>query len=583
MCGIVGYSIGNDKTFDKDFLRKALSNQRHRGPDAAGHATSESSGLGMIRLRVRSPIKEDNPIQTGGGVYVASFNGEVYTDGDGNIPAGGAGEVETILSTQPGKSVDGMFALAVLNAKADTIQLHRDAFGIKPLMLRTVAGNSYFASEVAPLAQVSDKIRISRESVAQYLAYGRPLAGTFFSDVIMLPRGSKADLHRGQCKVHRHHYASSAAESIAATTPHDLRMHVKRAIKNTTISDRRLGIAASGGLDSTIVCAEMSALGFEELDIVSISAENSLDGIRSLAELKLPGKSWRSWRLHACQFGALEFPRYLARSVKALGFPTRMSSVPLYLKLAEQAADAGVTVLMLGEGADEVFCGYADYLPMKHNASVAKHIDRRVDSSTLGCLLHKSAIQQAELAKDEYMRSLSGDDEWSKLRNLDIEHSLEPLLHRADHLLMQYSIEGRTPFLHGALPSIGYKSSPEDLLRNNFTKFSLRQAYSNLLSSTVLEETKRHFRAPLTAWFAGPLLFWVLSEFHRGAPMLATLGVRREGLDIILAGVKSGNERSCNIAYSLVTLLAWLDWLVQDDLLDDPDLIAAYQEPVRFV
>jgi asparagine synthase (glutamine-hydrolysing) len=471
----------------------------------------------------------------------------------------------------------------LLNPKTNTIQLHRDAFGIKPLMLRRVAGNAYFASEVAPLAQVSNKVRISRGSISQYLAYGRPLAGTFFSDVIMLPRGSITDLHRGQCEVHRHRYASMPAESIAAATPHDLRMHVKRAIKNTTISDRRLGIAASGGLDSTIVCAELSALGFEDLDVVSISAENSLDGIQSLAELELPGESWRSWRLHACRFGALEFPRYLARSVKVLGFPTRMSSVPLYLKLAEQAANAGITVLMLGEGADEVFCGYSDYLPMKHSASASRYIDRRVDSSTLSCLLHKSAIQQAELAKDEYLKCLTGDDEWSKLRSLDVEHSLEPLLHRADHLLMQYSIEGRTPFLHGALPSIGYKSSPEDLLRNRTTKFSLRQAYSNLLSSKVLEETKRHFRAPLTAWFTGPLLSWVLSEFHRGAPMLETLGVRREGLAIVLAGVKRGNERSCNIAYSLVTLLAWLDWLVQDDLLDDPDLIAAYQEPVRFV
>lgn len=583
MCGIAG---GTGRGAEARSMLM-MGRMRHRGPDGEGvFGLPDGSAVAMCRLRIRSrpqdgvPFRlESDPDPARGRDAAAAYNGEVYGLYGGGLalppPAGGAGEVVHIRKAllDPAFHADGMYALAL--AGEDGILLARDPFGIKPLFLRETEDGIAFASELGALL-APGPTRIRRQSVAELLAFGRPLGeATFFEGIASLPAGSTARLGPAGAEIVRRpgaHPAPSLPEERLPVSAGALREAVREAVRRTLVSDRPLGLAVSGGLDSSIIAAELNDLGLEGLATVSVRAEGSGDGLDSLDAIGLPGDAWRSWRHASRVFGPDELPDGIARAARVLGEPTAMTSVPLYLALADAAAGQGTVVLLTGEGADELFGGYASYQRWSAGAaSSAPMLDRLEDFALpparrdlLRALVGGGELDRCRDGFRTRYAPLAGTgnaDDAEGLRRLEMELSLEPLLRRADHALMSRGIEGRVPFLHGEVPSCAFAMPFARGWDRTRTKIALRQAYEGLLPAGLIGEAKRPFRAPAAEWLRGPLAGWLERRFAEGAGRLEALGVRPAGLDLLLAAGRTGDGEASRLCFALSSLLAWLDWL----------------------
>jgi asparagine synthase (glutamine-hydrolysing) len=283
--------------------------------------------------------------------------------------------------------------------------------------------------------------------------------------------------------------------------------------------------------------------------------------VERLSDLQFPDGGWNSWKLHTYLFEAKDFPRYLKESIDILVEPTRQSGMPLYLKMAQIAADAGVKAVLLGEGADELFLGYKSYLPLLDRKDLFS-LYAQADQRDMLCeILGANFFSDTEDELVRILGNLNEDDFWSKLRRVELENGLAPLLYRADKILMRHSIEGRTPFLHGGIPDHASALSVEHLLASGQTKIALRTAFSDCLPDYYQSEVKKPFRSPLTVWFSGQLADWVKREITRGKPIYVQMGFATTKLETLIQLANQGDALASDVCFRFLTLLYWVERL----------------------
>ncbi|MCP3670191.1 MAG: asparagine synthase [Gammaproteobacteria bacterium] len=580
MCGIYGYSGRGSRLLGTEFLNRAIASQKHRGPDGFGTQISASAGLGMVRLRIRAQECEAEPIRVHKNLY-AAYNGEVYSDHLNGVPMGGKDEVVSLYKETPGRQVDGMYSLATLDTINDQIELRRDPYGIKPLYIRESGGLVTFSSELSVLIGRSNKVSLRREAISQFFAFGRPLDDKgFYNEIRSLTPGARAVVKKGKVnyKDVKSDFLLAEKPLISEPTDEEIRSTISNAVSDMLVSNRRIGVAVSGGLDSTILCAELNALGVEDLDLVSVRMQNSVDGIRNIKDLGLKKSCWKSWNLHQREYISGDYIDGLAQTVRVLGEPSRMSSIPLYLQLAEQAAAANITVLLIGEGADELFLGYNKYSQFMQNPSLNDFVFPREIGNLVATLFSVKEMQRLNSVLDSYTCNLPGLSDWEKLRASELALSLEPLLRRADHALMQGAVEGRTPFLHGGVPELARRIPVNALLKNDQTKVRLRRAYRNIISPNYATEIKRHFRAPISIWFQGPLLKQLKHKIMSRIELLSALGMRKTGVEDILSGTAAGSADMVDMSFKILSVIFWIEWLIEIDGLEDSDIVRAVSD-----
>lgn len=570
MCGIVG-AIGHEEA--AHIVRFLLQAIQHRGPDGSGSIADLDRSLGMCRLRIRGTHSISLPISTtygaiGGGW--ASYNGEVYTtvslDGGQIVPEGAVEEVGAILrSLQDHQQIDGMYALSWTPADFQEVSLYRDPFGIKPLYWRQLDHGYAFASEASALAAIAPGVKtIPIETVWEYLAFGKPLGqNTFYSGVSSVPLGGSVRLTRQDAVV-----TPASLSPLRPQAGHigvsDVRAAVKQSAEQCIVSDRHLGIALSGGLDSTILAYELDALGVEHITTISVCIPGVTDGLEDLRALGLPeGGAWITWDHHTVTLSPEDFPGMLRLGVAAFGQPTRMTSVPLYTALAQKARELGVVVLLSGEGADELFGGYSSYLTwqkgapsipgLEHLRAFAFPSHRR---TWISQLLGPEAVDWCDLRFEEIYGNLAEVEPLSALRQLELSLHLEPLLLRTDHCLMRYGIEGRTPYLHGNVPQTAATLTEKDVLRQGQTKAILRAGWRKELA-TQTAAAKHAFRLPIDAWLSSSLATWASTFLREGKQALEGWGCNRDIVESLIQGIQAGDMEAASLGYSLLTLLTW--------------------------
>jgi asparagine synthase (glutamine-hydrolysing) len=489
-----------------------------------------------------------------------AYNGEVYAvtgaEGARWVPRGGLDEARAVGDHLP-DHVDGMYAL-VHRAADGTLHVARDPLGIKPLYLRRHHRGVAVASEITALLDVFDRPRVRRAAVAQFLLLGRVVdGGTFFEGIEPIRPGERVELRAG--RIARRRTASRAATPERRAGPEQLRTAIRDAVERVLVSDRPLGLALSGGLDSTILAMELARLRMPDLATVSVLPESGEDGVTALDALGLPGTAWRTWRHRWTRFGPHDLLDGVPDTVAALGEPTAMTSVPMYAALAKLARESGAVVLLLGEGADELFGGYRSYLRLAGLANPADFYLSPTRQYLARRLLGADAHHAAQRALISALPTAGGRDAASVVRDFEREHSLEPLLRRADHLLMAEGIEGRTPFLHGRLPALAASLPMGALVGEGQTKVPLRQSFARELPH-FLNEVKRPFRAPIDAWLTGGVRDRVHAELDAHTDRLAAFGVRREGVTELLRQLDAGRAEG-SLVFAVLTLGAWLAWL----------------------
>jgi asparagine synthase (glutamine-hydrolysing) len=385
MCGIAGWCGEPRQASGAARVERALGLLKHRGPDDLGMERREVGGrevvVGQTRLAVIDLTAGGHqPMTSADGRYVLVFNGELYNYRELRTELEAAGhafssqsDTEVLLVAWQHWAEDclprlrGMFAFAVLDTREQTLTCARDPFGIKPFHYAQVGGAFAFASEVPALADlVGHSLPVNHRQVYRYLQLGfyDESAETFVDGISKLRPGSLMvlDVPTGRLSeqrrwwwptVEERHDLSfdQAAEQLRELILESVRLHLR--------SDVPLGTALSGGIDSSVIVGAMRHIAPEaELHTFSYIARSS------------PVDEERWVDIMNAQIGAVphkvvatpdEMIRDLDDVIRAQGEPFGSTSIYAQYRVFRAAHEAGVTVTLDGQGADELLAGYAGY------------------------------------------------------------------------------------------------------------------------------------------------------------------------------------------------------------------------------
>jgi asparagine synthase (glutamine-hydrolysing) len=594
MCGIAGYCDRNSAWRGR--LNQALRALRHRGPDDTGteffRFREGEAALGSTRLSIVDLSSAGHmPMSTPDGLCSLVFNGEIY-DAPAHrhdferrgVTFKSRTDTEVLLYglAMEGPAfldrIDGMYAFAFWDRREPAgLLLGRDRFGEKPLFVAETPGALFFASELPALLQlIGSTYPVDVTSLHHVVEWGySPPDSTIFEGVRKLGPGSW-EWHGGR----KQKGLLKALESTTAirncpnlkTAGEMVRAALEESVRARMIADVPTGVFLSGGLDSAGIAAVAAAsLGKQErLNTYTVgyakSAQSELGPARQISERL-------GTRHHELTLGdeTLRALPYIAASLgEPVGDP---ASLPTYFLSA--FASQTCTVLLTGEGADEVFFGYPRYLlhDIAAHLKIAPRwdIDRRrkgLPGVTADLLSH--APMASPLT---YSLMNSGGAEFS--REDDLTRWLpSDVLTRVDRMTMAASIESRSPYLAREVARLGFGLPAKWQRRFPFGKIALRQALQPYLPFWKRWGRKQPFAVPLTAWLTGPLRDQ-LDDVFFGERLAERGWFARSPLRAVGAAVLQGNHASARLAWTLLTLELWARAHIDGERPAKPELEAA--------
>lgn len=430
MCGILGvHSPNKTPALNLDILR-------HRGPNGTHSTKIGSSTLGHTRLAIVDLITGDQPISSPDGRYHLICNGEIYNHreirqqlSDYDFKSDTDSEVILALYERYGVDavyhLDGMFAFALYDTQTDRLYMGRDPIGIKPLYYGWQGDAFYFSSEIKAIQSYCDEIKEF------------PPAHIYTSD-----GGFQRyfDLHQ----VSNDAYLQSHQQPPSLEEIHET---LKRAVHKRLMSDVELGVYLSGGLDSTIVAALVAQ---EDPNVHSFSV--GIEGSEDIKNARLAAEALGTQH-HEYIYTKEEVLEALPEVIYYLeSFDPSLvrSAIPNYF-LARLTREY-VTVVLTGEGADELFAGY-------------HYLKEYADQP-----LHDELVQLT-----------------STLYNCNLQ--------RCDRMTMAHSIEGRVPFLDIDFIKMAMRVPLNDKVNpeSKIEKWALRKAFEDILPENVAWRVKEQF------------------------------------------------------------------------------------------
>ncbi len=552
MCGICGYvGPGREAT-----LAAMAATLAHRGPDGAGRFIGEGVGLAHRRLAIIDLDGGAQPMTDAAG-NVLVFNGEIYNFRElrRELEAFGQrfatrSDTEVLLAAyrQWGREclsrLRGMFAFALWDAGRRELFVARDRVGIKPLYYAAVGGVFYFASEAKALLEIPGfRRRLDRSALPLYLAFRyTPGERTLFAGIRKLLPGHAltvaADGTLAFSQYWSLHFDPDEGPS-AAQWQERFWGTFEESVRLRMISDVPLGAYLSGGLDSSLLVAAMSELSSSPVDAFSV-------GFRDRRFNELPHAAEVARRF-GCRHHILhaedEAAELLDPVVYHLDEPLGdLATIPTFL-MARQTKPH-VSVVLSGEGADELLAGYPKYRavlagwrlsPWLSGAlmAAAARLDLPIAWRRMGDFLAQAdpvaaylrltavftAEEQAALrvgagrdaAGEEAVAAVIRPhfardyDGLSRLLTLDFHTWLpDDLLLKNDRMTMAHGVEARVPYLDHRLVELCARMPSRFKLNWHREKVLLRQVMAGRLPETIRRRKKTGFTVPLAQWMAGP-------------------------------------------------------------------------------
>ncbi len=627
MCGIAGY-YGLEA--DEALLRRMNDCQAHRGPDGDGMVTDGPVGLAHRRLSIIDVAHGQQPMATRDGRYTLSYNGEVYNYLDLRAELEALGrtfetdsDTEVVLEAfaQWGSEAfdrfNGMFGLAIWDAQERSLTLARDHFGIKPVYVCRCAGAGadggdawLFASEIKPiLASGHYEKRPNDRTIFRYLRFRIHEDGreTFFDGIERLEAGEMMTI--SAAGMERRFYTrlrEELAELALEQRPYDdaaaaeYKARLIEAIRLRLQSEVPVGTSLSGGLDSSAVAVIINRLINEgDKTTESVGAQqNTFSAI-------FPGSINDEERYvddvldickghvaaHKITPTPTEFKDDLTDFVRTQEEPI-ISSGPYAQYQVMREATKHVTVLLDGQGADEMMAGYIPYYfvylkqlraqgALKAAGELSKSLDvlYRLGRFKLKAKLRgRKEIPTTQLLGADFVGAHRGERytvEGSNLKKRLIEDlfvgSLPSLLRYEDKNTMRFSLEGRVPFLDKEVVKFIFALSDEAIIKDGWNKRVLRDATRDLLPDSInRRRNKIGFTTPQGEWFMrlkNHFYGIFLSESFAGRPYFN----QTEVLHAFEGWIKGTNDVDSMTFWRLLNLELWL----QEYFDDKPEEIEA--------
>ena len=581
----------------------------HRGPDGVGIHCIAGVGLGHRRLSIIDVQGGAQPLSNEDGTIWVTFNGEIYNYAEltrrlvrlgHTFQTHSDTEVLVHAYEEYGddfvRELNGMFALAIHDVARNRVLLARDHLGIKPLFYGRDTDSLVFASEIkAVLAGLGRPARLRAESLQEYLIFRYIAgAGTFFEGVHRLPAGHVGVWERGTLTV-RPFWSPPARDGSRSISLEEAADEVEsllvRSVESQMMSEVPLGSYCSGGVDSGLVTGYASKASPHRLQTFAV-------GFRDPAwdESALAAQTAEHFgTAHHTVFA--EPGEFLGLLAKLLWFNdeplSHPNAIPLYQ--LSRFARQSVTVVLTGEGADELFCGYPRYhiarlrsslealpaagrralagaarrAPGHRAAKLADLVGRSVEDG----LLFNSAYVAPELvarltgapvdgALSERRRLLAvarvSEDDVDTLSRYELLTYLGCALDRMDRMSMACSLEGRVPFIDVPLVEHALRLPTAFKLGRRETKRVLKVLARRELSTAVATRSKSGFGVPLGNWFRSPVFAPALVRL-RDPDHPASQYFHRPTIDRLLAEHAAGRADHGEALWMLTNVFVWQD------------------------
>jgi asparagine synthase (glutamine-hydrolysing) len=613
MCGIAGYI--SDTAFAPQVLASMTRSLAHRGPDADGFHSTARAHLGHRRLSVIDIAGSPQPMLDPSGRVAVTFNGEIYNFRElrAELAAHGwkfrsDGDTETLLAgwhvwgERMVEHLRGMFAFALWDESTQTLFAARDHLGVKPFHYAWDGATLVFGSELkAVLAHPAVGGGIDPVALRLYLeCQFIPAPHSVFAAVRKLPPAHALKLVGGtltiapywrQTYTEKHVLADAEAEDA-------LDRALSASVEAMLVADVPLGAFVSGGIDSGLVAAMMTRITGAPIDTFNIGFEGGV-AVSEHREAAQVAKHLRS-RHHALMLSPEHVLDAFESWIDVFDEPFA-DQAALPTMLLAGFARREVTVVLTGEGADEVFGGYSNYSKrvreerwtrwLGHPASplpalaralpaaarkdrllraLAEPLARRYRTipNVFDVVLHRSILSPAFLAATAGAPDM-GDLAATAFAEADGAPYLDRLLHvdtrlwlpddlltKVDRATMTHSLEARVPYLDHHLVEFCARLDPHLKIRGTTHKHLLKRVAERYLPASIVHRGKQGFVMPLTEWLAGRLRGELDEQL--GPRGLAARGLFRDGvLDALLREHRAGRRNHAGRLWTLLILERW--------------------------
>lgn len=523
MCGIVGHMSFDGRVAQPEDLDEAVRLLRHRGPDDVGTWQCGNVALGFRRLAIQDLSTNGNqPMWSDDSRHVVVFNGEIYNFkilrkelcAKGHVfHTGTDTEVLLKLYQLEGRRclgrLDGMFAFAIYDTLERSLFLARDRFGEKPLYTLHDGRCFLFGSEVKALLPFVRRFgtawELNADRVFEYVLF-RYIAGedTLIRGVRKARAGAWNEISsEGRVRDGLYYDAGVLAESrepaASGRTEADHLEEVhhifNESVRLRTISDAPIGVALSGGVDSSLVTAAMREVDGGPIHSFSVVFNEKKLAGRTVDESPYSdlvsqtcGTTHHRVTLDERRFSDL-YLKCLWHNDEPLNFP---NSIGIYL-LANFASEQ-VKVLLGGEGADEIFAGYNYFLkpglnPLKHRFARVRDVRRLLSTRAPYDLSNRQ-----ELVRRSPYQGVNGEI------YVSIHSYLTTIENRLDKMSMANGLEMRLPFLSPQLVELSLRLPSRYKVRGSTTKYLLKRLAERYFPHSHVHRPKVGFSTPLNVW-----------------------------------------------------------------------------------
>lgn len=589
MCGINGFCFE-----DTGLIGKMNAATAHRGPDGTGAWSAPGVTLGHNRLAIID-LSDGGKQPMQAGPLTITYNGELYNYRElkrelSGYPFVSESDTEVILASYLAwgpdafKRFNGIFALALWDARTDTLILARDRAGIKPLYYATSKGKHVFSSEIKALFAHDVPRTLDMEALGLYLRLAYvPGPRTLFRAVKKFPQGNYGIVKGETLELHQFAEAPSVpvARTYAART-RQLADTIDAAAARQLVSDRPVGIYLSGGIDSSVVLDSVSRAhaGIDTFS-VGFSYASPEEDAKYNADFHLAEATARHYgtRHHALRVTEEDMAALLDEVAWHMDEPTGSATALPMMALARFAKEY-VTVVLGGDGGDELFGGYERYrlarllgiyerMPLRLPINKLRDLPDAGSARLARFLFQKDAVI-ARYVRPEALRAsphghfdpfFSGDsrsfaEEFMRADEQSI--LVDGALVRADKMSMAGGIEERVPLLDNEVVGYAHALPLSDKVGLMRSKRILKDAYRERIPSALLSQPKRGWFAPGSVWLKHPAFEERIREALRKdfAPATADLFDWKE-VESMLAAHREGREYHYIPLWSLFMLQLW--------------------------
>lgn len=579
MCGIAGYIGPNPPA---GLIDRMLGIMLHRGPDAHGTFNAQGVAIGHTRLSINDLSNDANqPFVAPDRLTAVAVNGEIYnfrelramleqrgcrfkSNSDSEVVLHGYIEFGEDIFCR----LNGMFAVAVWDARKNHVILSRDRLGIKPIYVASIKNGFVFASEIKAIAQCDDvALDLDLQSLSEYLVYENCFAGRTLNRKVQMVRPAEI-VTLGNTVQRRFYWEPSflTPRKDSGDIYETYRSLSRQAVERHLISDVPVGTYLSAGIDSSTVTYWSSTILKSRLSTYtgSFGRTDFYDESRDAARLA---------QTFGCSNETIEispndFRENFERISWHLDEPRAgMGSFSQFMVAKRAAQD--VKVILTGHGGDEFFAGYPVFRNLLATKQPLKFLSRSTARELIlaGCFalyplmcreasyrmpvvfppsLWKKILNPDLLAEIE---SYDASQELASIRGLAgnsaeettllyLREYLPSLFNVEDKISMAFSLESRTPLCDNELLDFALSLPLEKKLKDLELKHIPRQSMRGLLPDFIYDLPKKGFPTPLRHWFKAELKPFVQEFILEGARECPLFDARK--LEIFTSEILNG-------------------------------------------